>query len=61
MNAYKRILFAWALFAVVTSRAQALEKSEPQAGAQSMSLKEAINYALQHNPELKKSQFDVSI
>lgn len=61
MNAYKRILFAWALFAVVTSRAQALEKSEPQAGAQSMSLKEAINYALQHNSELKKSQFDVSI
>jgi outer membrane protein TolC len=61
MNVYKRILFACTLFAVVTSQAQALEKSEPIPGAKSMSLKEAINYALQHNPELKKSQFDVSI
>lgn len=61
MNVYKRILFACALLAVVTSQAQALEKSEPVSSAKSMSLKEAINYALQHNPELKKSQFDVSI
>ena len=66
MKAYKRIFFACAILAISNAQAQTVDSAgvasitAPSAKA-GMSLKEAINYALQNNPELKKSKFDVSI
>ncbi len=66
MKAYKRIIFACAILAISNAQAQTIDSAgvasitAPSAKA-GMSLKEAINYALQNNPELKKSKFDVSI
>ena len=66
MKAYKRIFFACAILAISNAQAQTIDSAgvasitAPSAKA-GMSLKEAINYALQNNPELKKSKFDVSI
>ena len=66
MKAYKRIIFACAILAISNAQAQTVDSAgvasitAPSAKA-GMSLKEAINYALQNNPELKKSKFDVSI
>jgi len=66
MKAYKRIFFACAILAISNAQAQTVDSTgvasvtAPSAKA-GMSLKEAINYALQNNPELKKSKFDVSI
>ena len=66
MKAHKRIIFACAILAISNSQAQTVDSAgvasitAPSAKA-GMSLKEAINYALQNNPELKKSKFDVSI
>ena len=66
MKAYKRIIFACAILAISNAQAQTIDSAgvasitAPSAKG-GMSLKEAINYALQNNPELKKSKFDVSI
>ena len=66
MKAYKRIFFACAILAISNAQAQTVDSAgvasitAPSAKA-GISLKEAINYALQNNPELKKSKFDVSI
>ena len=66
MKAYKRIIFACAILAISNAQAQTIDSAgvasitAPSAKT-GMSLKDAINYALQNNPELKKSKFDVSI
>lgn len=66
MKAYKRIIFACAILAISNAQAQTVDSAgvasiTAQSAKAGMSLKEAINYALQNNPELKKSKFDVSI
>ncbi len=63
MKAYSRILTACAIFAVGTLQSQTADSLAPKekTNPAAMSLKEAISYALQNNPELKKSKFDVSI
>jgi len=66
MKVYKRILIACAFWASTNVHSQSLDSSKVvaitgQTVKVGMSLKEAINYALQNNPELKKSKFDVSI
>lgn len=54
MKSYKNWLFVFLLFGGNWAQAQETETTK-------LSLKEAINYALAHNPELQKSKIDVAI
>lgn len=66
MKVYQSIFFVMALISITEVQSQSVNSNKVELVTtptvkSGMSLKEVINYALQNNPELKKSKFDVSI